>query len=171
MLLFYFIYSFILAVLVQLMRSSFPDQGTGQGFPGGASGKEPTCQYRRHKRGGFGPRVREIPWRRAWQPNSVCLPGKSHGQRKLAGYSPWGHRELDSTEQLTLSLSGASSFLFLGLSFVLMKWWVWTMWSPRCPLVFYHLRVLWCSLPLMERSPKSIAGDPAHMSLFWERRV
>ena len=40
------------------------------------------------------------------------------------GYSPWGHRELDSTEQLTLSLSGASSFLFLGLSFVLMKWWV-----------------------------------------------
>ena len=101
MLLFYFIYLFILAVLVQLMRSSFPDQGTGQGFPGGASGKEPTCQYRRHKRGGFGPRVREIPWRRAWQPNSVCLPGKSHGQRKLAGYSLWGGKESDTAEQLS----------------------------------------------------------------------
>ena len=123
------------------------------------------------RRPGFDPWVGKIPWRREWQPTPVFLPGESHGQRKLAGYSPGGHRELDSTEQLTLSLSGASSFLFLGLSFVLMKWWVWTMWSPRCPLVFYHLRVLWCSLPLMERSPKSIAGDPAHMSLFWERRV
>ena len=41
----------------------------------------------------------------------------------------------------------------------------------KVPLGFYHLRGLWCSLPLMERSPKSIAGDPAHMSLFWKRRV
>ena len=39
----------------------------------------------------------------------------------------------------------------------------------KVPLGFYHLRGLWCSLPLTERSPKSIAGDPAHMSLFWKR--
>ena len=38
------------------------------GFPGGASGKEPSCQCRKHKRHGFDPWVRKIPWRRAWQP-------------------------------------------------------------------------------------------------------
>ena len=58
----------------------------GQGFPGGTSGKEPTCQCRRHKRGGFNPCVGKIPWRRKWQPASVFLPGESHGQ--LAGYNP-----------------------------------------------------------------------------------
>ena len=36
-----------------------------------------------------------------WLPTPVFLPGKSHGQRKLAGYSTWGHKELDTTEQLT----------------------------------------------------------------------
>ena len=37
----------------------------------------------------FDPWVRKSPWRRAWQPTSVFLPGESHGQRSLAGYSPW----------------------------------------------------------------------------------
>ena len=68
------------------------------GFPGGISGKEPTCQCRRHKRLGFSPWVGKIPWRRAWQPTPVFLLGESHGQRSLAGYSPWGHEELDMTE-------------------------------------------------------------------------
>ena len=45
------------------------------------------------------PEVRKIPWRRKWQPTPVFLPGKSHGQRSLVGYSPWGHKELDTTEQ------------------------------------------------------------------------
>ena len=40
-------------------------------------------------------------WRRKWQPAPVFLPGKSHGQKSLAGYSPWGGKELDKTEQLT----------------------------------------------------------------------
>ena len=39
-------------------------------------------------------------WRRKWKPTPVLLPGESHGQRSLAGYSPWGHKELDTTEQL-----------------------------------------------------------------------
>ena len=39
-------------------------------------------------------------WRRNWQPTPVLLPGKSHGQRSLVGYSPWGRKELDMTEQL-----------------------------------------------------------------------
>ena len=69
-----------------------------QGFPGGTSGKEPACQCRRHKRSGFDPWVWKIPWRRAWQPTPVFLHGESHGQRSLAGYSPWGHKEMDTTE-------------------------------------------------------------------------
>ena len=47
----------------------------------------------RYKKQGFDPWVRKIPWRRIWQPTPVFLPGKSHGQRSLAGYSPWGHKE------------------------------------------------------------------------------
>ena len=38
-----------------------------------------------------------MPWSRKWQPALVFSPGKSHGQRSLAGYSPWGHRESDMT--------------------------------------------------------------------------
>ena len=44
--------------------------------------------------------VRKIPWKRKWKPTPVFLPGKSHGQRSLVGYSPWGRRESDTTEQL-----------------------------------------------------------------------
>ena len=42
--------------------------------------------------------VRKIPWRRAWQPTPVFLPGESHGQGSLEGYSPWGRKESDMTE-------------------------------------------------------------------------
>ena len=51
---------------------------------------------RRHK---FDPWVRKIPWRKTWQPTPVFLPGKSHGQRSLAGYRSWGHKELYTTER------------------------------------------------------------------------
>ena len=39
-----------------------------------------------------------ISWSRKWQPTPVFLPGESHGQRSLSGYSPWGHKESDTTE-------------------------------------------------------------------------
>ena len=58
-------------------------------------------QCRRHRRHGFNPWVGKIPWRRAWQPTPVFLLGESPGQRSLAGYSPWGHKELDTTERLS----------------------------------------------------------------------
>ena len=74
---------------LKLIKASFP--------PGGASGKEPVCHCRR---GGFDPWLGKIPWRRAWQPIPVFLPGKSHGQKSLAGYSPWGRKESDTTERL-----------------------------------------------------------------------
>ena len=68
------------------------------GFPGDTSGKECTCQCRRHKRHRFHPRVGKIPWKRAWQPAPVFLPGESREQRSLVGYSPWHHKELDTTD-------------------------------------------------------------------------
>ena len=50
------------------------------------------------KRCGFDPWVGKIPWKKAWQPIPVFLPGESHGQRSLAGYSPWGPKESVTTE-------------------------------------------------------------------------
>ena len=70
------------------------DMSVWYGLPRCFSGKEPACQCRRHKRLGFDPWVRKIPWRRKWYHTSVFLPGKSHGQGSLAGYSPWGSRSV-----------------------------------------------------------------------------
>ena len=75
------------------------------GFPGSPSGKESTCQCRRYQRPGSDPWVGRIPWRRAWQPTPVFLPGESHEQRSLAGYRPWGRKEskwLHTHTELTL---------------------------------------------------------------------
>ena len=79
----------------------FPEEGIGYplqyslGFPGGSGGKESTSAV-----GDLSsiPPVGKIPWRRAWQPIPVFLHGKPHGQRSLAGYSPWGGKESDITE-------------------------------------------------------------------------
>ena len=57
----------------------------------------------------------KIPWRTEWLPTPVFLPGEFHGQRILAGYNPWGHKELDMTERLTPSLSQFQLY-FTGLS-------------------------------------------------------
>ena len=46
------------------------------------------------------PWVGKIPWRRKWQSTPVSLAGKSHGQRNLVGYSPWGHKKLERTEHV-----------------------------------------------------------------------
>ena len=70
-------------------------------FLGGSVVKESACKCRRP---GFSPWVGKICWRRKWQPTLVFLPGESHGQRSLAGYSSWGRKESDTTELLTLSL-------------------------------------------------------------------
>ena len=51
-------------------------------------------------RPGFDPWVMKIPWRRKWQSTPVLLLGKSHGRRSMVGYSPWGRKESDTTEQL-----------------------------------------------------------------------
>ena len=65
------------------------------GFPGGSDCKESVFNA-----GNLGLilGLERCPWRREWQPNPVFLPGESYGQRSLAGYSPWGRKELDTTE-------------------------------------------------------------------------
>ena len=64
-----------------------------KGFCGDSYGKECACQCRRLQ---FDPWVRKTPCRRDWQPTPVFLPGKSHGQRSLAGYGPWGLKESET---------------------------------------------------------------------------
>ena len=68
------------------------------GFLGGSVDKESACNA---GDAGSIPGLGKIPWRKAWQPTTVFLHGKSHGQRSLAGYNSWGHKESDTTEQLS----------------------------------------------------------------------
>ena len=71
------------------------------------------------RRRGFHPWVGKIPWRRAWQPTPVFLPGESHGQRSLVGcYSPWGCKEPDVTYQISnnkLYLLSQSISVYIGI--------------------------------------------------------
>ena len=103
------------------------------------------CQCRRQKRLGFDPRVGKIPWRRKWQPTPVFLPGESHGQRNLVGYSPWDRKRVRCdlmTKQQWIVLALAK---YLGLSSqgALMRWvpielkWPFTQKSNfcSCPLI------------------------------------
>ena len=78
-----------------------------QHLTGCLSGKESARQWRRHR---FNPWVRKILWRRNWQPTPVFLPGKSHGQRRLVNYSPWGCKESDMTKRLHNSIFNSTSF-------------------------------------------------------------
>ena len=67
-------------------------------FPGGSDGKEFACNAVDIS---F---ISGIPWGRAREPTAVYLPRESHGQTSLVGYSHWGCKQSDTTEQLTLSL-------------------------------------------------------------------
>ena len=64
------------------------------GFPGGSDNKESACNAGLE----FNPWVRKNPWKRAWKPTPVFLPREFHGQRSLAGYTPWGHIYIWNTQ-------------------------------------------------------------------------
>ena len=87
------------------------------GFLGDSDSKESACNA------GY-PGLIPGSWKRAWQPTPVFVPGESHGQRSLVGYSPWGQKELDMTERLRLSFhdhgSASHIHLRLGTGFVAM---------------------------------------------------
>ena len=69
------------------------------GFPGGASGKEPSCQWRRP---GFSPGSGRSSGGVNGKPTPVFLPGEFHGQRSLVGYSPWGRKSQTRLKSLSL---------------------------------------------------------------------
>ena len=60
----------------------------------------------------------KIPWRRKWQPTPVLLPGKFHGWRSLVGYSPWGHKILETTEQLNKQKINLEHFFWDAVKFL-----------------------------------------------------
>ena len=81
------------------------EMGLSFGFPRWCRGEEPDCQCRRYRRCGFNLLGQEDPLEEDRQPTSVFLPGESHGQRTLVGYSPWGCKELDMTEHICTGLT------------------------------------------------------------------
>ena len=71
----------------------------------------------------FDPWVGKIPWRRKWEPTPVLSPGKFHRLRSLVGYSPWGRKESDTTEQLHFTLHAFPQFLQQFLPKFRKIWW------------------------------------------------
>ena len=70
-----------------------------KGFPNGTSGKEPTCQYRRHKRCRFESLGQEDPLKEGMATHSSILAWRIQWTEELEGYSPWGGKELNMTER------------------------------------------------------------------------
>ena len=83
--------------------------GYKMGFSSGTSGKEPDSQSRRHERCRFSPQVGNIPWRQAHNLVQYSSLENPHGQRSLAGYSPWGCKELDRTEATKHAQTGSKT--------------------------------------------------------------
>ena len=83
--------SFVFLLLISNLIPSWSKNG----LPKWCSGKESTCQCKRHR---LNPWVKKIPWRRKWQPTLVFLLGKFHGQRSLTGYSPCSCKMSEVTE-------------------------------------------------------------------------
>ena len=121
--------------------------------PGSGSHKEPTCQCRRHETSvpflGW-----EEPQKRKWQPTSVSLPGESHGQRSLVGYSPWGHKESDITEA---TWHAHTTYLRASLGAQSMK-------NPPAMQETSHNAIDQGSIPGLERCPGEGHSNPLQYS-------
>ena len=109
-----------------------------------------------------------IPWSRKWQCCPIYLPEKFHGQRNLAGYSPWGHKQSDKTEQLhflsfliNLQVSLLESYTILCMYWVCHTYLFscqpkWTSFSCSYPSVVLFIPTLWvCDSPLHFFLPQS----------------
>ena len=81
----------------------------------------------------------EDHWRREWQPTAVCLPGNSHRQRGLVCYTPWGHKELDTTERLHFHFFTFSCAIDRGLDWKLQSSAPLSLKSMTFPLRCYFL--------------------------------
>ena len=83
-------------VCVNLQGRDLGGRKKCQSFPGGAMVKSLPANV--GDAGDVGFQALEDSWRKAWQPTPLYLPGESHGQRRLAGHSPWGQEELNMTD-------------------------------------------------------------------------
>ena len=131
-----------------------------RGFPGGTSGKEPTCQSRRHKKHGFDPWVGKIPWRKAWQPTPEFLPGESLWTEEPGGLQSIGsHRVGHDWSGLTCT------HVLLNQAWVL---------APACSKVNTDTSSWWSAVftaGCRARSPSSSgAKDPNSSIAFRERQ-
>ena len=104
----------------------------------------------------FDPWDRKIPWRRAWLPVPVFLPGEFHGQKSPVGYSPWGCKESDTTEWLTLS----RAYIVLVQTIVSQALQTWVIYSTYLNLFFLICKMM---IILTVHGRKS-----ALWSLWWE---
>ena len=126
------------------------------------------------KRPGLDPWVGKIPWSRKWQPTPVFLPGESHGQRSLAGYSPWCHKfntnrgtQLSDQEQQMLLRRACflSVFLVVGVATVIVLTSIFgALWAKHCskPIALLHKKRKWWLL--------SVNVDEAK-GMWWTRLI
>ena len=106
------------------------------GLPRWLSGKRIRLPMQEIWRRGFNPWVRKVPWRRRWQLTLVFLPGKSHGQRSLVDYSPWGGRESETNAHTLSTLQ----FVFQDNSLVCFSHLISSFWPTLTP---GHFDQLW----------------------------
>ena len=126
--------------VVYTLHVVFKPRGTSRWL----SGKACACQCRRHR---FHPWVRKILWRRKWQPTPVFLPGESHGQKSMVGYSPRGHKELMYAYMCVLD----ETWSWKGIGNVWKNMYVLFIWE--CRTVTWDLAGTedYCIVPLMVR--------------------
>ena len=112
---------------------------SAKGSPGSSSGEDPTGPHRRRKRCGFHPWVGKMPCRRTWQPTPVFLPGKSHGQRSLAAYSPWGGKVGHDGSDVHSMYAFSSRLWGLALCISPADWWSCRLEICRFPAETYKI--------------------------------
>ena len=110
----------------------------------------------------FNPWDGKISWKRKWQPTPVFLPGKSHGQRSMVDYSPWCHKESDTTERLHFQFFFTSSTLIIHMLVYLMS-----QRSLRLPTFLSIVFSLFCSSAEISAvlSSRSLIHSPASVIL------
>ena len=117
-------------------------------FPGSSVVKNQSAMQETCRRHGFNRWVGKIPWKRKWQPTAVTLPGKSRGQRSLAGCSTWGHRPSDTTARHAKDNQRVNFFpgchhqekLCFSLSQSLLLFWVLCKFSNLCFIFVWAAR-------------------------------
>ena len=117
-------------------------------------GKESACQCWGH---GFNIWVAKIPWSRKWQPTPEFLPGKSHRQRSLAGYRPWGGKESNRTEHASI-ISTLKGFLTPGPLNLLVSAW------GHLPQAPSHSQILAQTFPLRKAVINHLTQQPPNYS-------